>query len=226
MRNLLGVKDVFDVLLARGRSGGDPGAAGGRAGHHFDGRQHRCLLIRACRPSLSIDPYLPPLTGLATTPRKASKRREYRLGCWAGHHVDCRQHRCLSLHTLEAPQGQMVSLVNLHANTTRIGWHLWEVGLRFAPGLPTGWLPPLTVVGLATTLRGTSKSREYRLVQLRTKHSLENNSDHGTFSQGALVHVSHTSREGNLGSCTTTTLIETVSGSRSVHSCCAARVVA
>jgi len=33
----------------------------------------------------------------------------------------------------------MVSLVNSHTNATRIGWHLWEIDLRFAPGLPPGW---------------------------------------------------------------------------------------
>ena len=32
----------------------------------------------------------------------------------------------------------MVSLVNSHTNATRIGWHLWEIDLRFAPGLPPG----------------------------------------------------------------------------------------
>ena len=26
----------------------------------------------------------------------------------------------------------MVSLVNSHTNATRIGWHLWEIGCRFA----------------------------------------------------------------------------------------------
>ena len=30
-------------------------------------------------------------------------------------------------------------LVNSHTNATRIGWHLWEIDLRFAPGLPLGW---------------------------------------------------------------------------------------
>jgi len=34
----------------------------------------------------------------------------------------------------------MVYLVNSHTNATRIGWDLWEVHLRFAPGLPPGWL--------------------------------------------------------------------------------------
>ena len=34
----------------------------------------------------------------------------------------------------------MVSLVNSHTNATRIGWHLREIDLRFATGLPPGWL--------------------------------------------------------------------------------------
>ena len=33
----------------------------------------------------------------------------------------------------------MVSSVNSHTNATRIGWHLWEIDLRFATGLPPGW---------------------------------------------------------------------------------------
>jgi len=33
----------------------------------------------------------------------------------------------------------MVSLVNSHTHATIIGWHLWEIDLRFAPGLPPGW---------------------------------------------------------------------------------------
>ena len=32
----------------------------------------------------------------------------------------------------------MVSLVNSHTNATIIGWHLWEIDLRFAHGLPPG----------------------------------------------------------------------------------------
>ena len=36
--------------------------------------------------------------------------------------------------TLETPQGQMDG-----SNATKIGWHLWEIDLRFAPGLPLGW---------------------------------------------------------------------------------------
>ena len=38
----------------------------------------------------------------------------------------------------------MVSLVNSHTNSTRIGWHLWEIDLRFAPGLPPGWQEQLS----------------------------------------------------------------------------------
>jgi len=39
------------------------------------------------------------------------------------------------------PRGKsMVSLVNSNTNATSIGWHLWEIDLRFAPGLPPGWL--------------------------------------------------------------------------------------
>jgi len=34
----------------------------------------------------------------------------------------------------------MVSLVNAHTNAIRIGWHLWDIDLRFAPGLPPGWM--------------------------------------------------------------------------------------
>ena len=33
----------------------------------------------------------------------------------------------------------MVSLVNSHTNATRIGWHMWEIDLRFVPGLSPGW---------------------------------------------------------------------------------------
>ena len=33
----------------------------------------------------------------------------------------------------------MVSSVNSHTIATRIGWHMWEIDLRFATGLPPGW---------------------------------------------------------------------------------------
>ena len=32
-----------------------------------------------------------------------------------------------------------VSLVHYYTNATRTGWHLWDIDLRFAPGLPPGW---------------------------------------------------------------------------------------
>ena len=38
------------------------------------------------------------------------------------------------------PRGKsMVSSVNSHTNATRTGWHLLEIDLIFAPGLPPGW---------------------------------------------------------------------------------------
>ena len=38
------------------------------------------------------------------------------------------------------PRGKsMVYSVNTHTNATRIGWHMWEIDLGFAPGLPPGW---------------------------------------------------------------------------------------
>jgi len=53
------------------------------------------------------------------------------------------------------PRGKsMVSLVNSHTNATRTGWHLWEIDLRFAYGLPPGWR---LVRGMATaSLRAES----------------------------------------------------------------------
>jgi hypothetical protein len=36
----------------------------------------------------------------------------------------------------------MVSLINSHTNAIRIGWHLREIGSRFAPGLPSDKLNP------------------------------------------------------------------------------------
>ena len=33
----------------------------------------------------------------------------------------------------------IVSFVHSHTNATRIGWHMWEIEIQFAPGLPPGW---------------------------------------------------------------------------------------
>jgi len=33
----------------------------------------------------------------------------------------------------------MVSLVNSHTNATRVGWHLWEIDLRFPLNSTPGW---------------------------------------------------------------------------------------
>ena len=38
------------------------------------------------------------------------------------------------------PRGKsLIFLDNSHTHATRIGWHLWEIDLRVAPGLPPGW---------------------------------------------------------------------------------------
>ena len=34
----------------------------------------------------------------------------------------------------------IISSVNPHTNATRIGWNLWDIDSRLAPGLPPGWL--------------------------------------------------------------------------------------
>ena len=54
--------------------------------------------------------------------------------------VLCSSHSTTSEPPWRQPRGNlMVSLVNSHTNATKIGWHLWEIDSRFAPGLPPGW---------------------------------------------------------------------------------------
>ena len=54
------------------------------------------------------------------------------------------------------PRGKsMVSLVNSHTNATRIGWHLWDIDSKFAPGLPPGWLA-LSLFDLTSLVRPCS----------------------------------------------------------------------
>ena len=63
-------------------------------------------------------------------------------------HPPWRQPRCKS----------MVSLVNSHTNATRVGWHLWDIDLRFAPGLPPGRLRAARAVApLPSQERNTSQ---------------------------------------------------------------------
>jgi len=51
-----------------------------------------------------------------------------------------RRHAQSAIPPWSQPRGKsMVSLVNSHTNATIIGWHLWEIDLRFAPRLPPGW---------------------------------------------------------------------------------------
>jgi len=43
---------------------------------------------------------------------------------------------------------RVVSFADIHANATSKRWHLWEIDLRFAPGLPPGW-----VLGSGSTVK-------------------------------------------------------------------------
>ena len=61
----------------------------------------------------------------------------------------------------------MVSSVNSHTTATRIGWHLWEIDLRFAIGLPpgVGFDRVSVTLSMLTPLcpNGNSYRRVYRL---------------------------------------------------------------
>jgi len=63
----------------------------------------------------------------------------------------------------------MVSLVNSHTNATSIGWHLWEIDLRFAPGLPPGRVGANTSLdsSLPKFARPNQTEKELRLLALR-----------------------------------------------------------
>ena len=57
------------------------------------------------------------------------------------------------------PRGKwVVSLVNSHTNATGIGWHLWEIGLRFAPG----WEGDLGTAGRERRLGAVHRMRAPR----------------------------------------------------------------
>jgi len=59
------------------------------------------------------------------------------------------------------PRGKlMVYSVNSHTNATRIGWHLWEIDLRFASGLPPGWPTTQAAEPKPNTLN-RSRDREF-----------------------------------------------------------------
>ena len=48
----------------------------------------------------------------------------------------------------------MVSLANSHSNATSRRQHLWEIDLRFSPGLPPGW--PARARGYSSSFLGWS----------------------------------------------------------------------
>ena len=85
-------------------------------------------------PHRLLLPALPTPTGCILTKRRRRRNDGGPYGSVFGAHV-------VSYPALEATQGQIDGLsANSHTNATRIGCHLWEIDLRFAPGLPPGWL--------------------------------------------------------------------------------------
>ena len=75
------------------------------------------------------------------------------------------------------PMGKsIVSSVNSHTNVTKIGWHLWEIDLRFATGLPPGWgdepEPSPAVAPVAVLLLPTPSPRSLSCVLTSTHPTL------------------------------------------------------
>ena len=62
--------------------------------------------------------------------------------------------------TLEATQGQIDGCFSQLA--TRIGWHLWEIDLRFAPGLPGDHRNMLALIPLDVSIARESQPFEIR----------------------------------------------------------------
>ena len=62
------------------------------------------------------------------------------------------------------PRGDlMISVVSSNTNATRIGWHLWAIDLRFAPGLPPGWIGRRIVNGLAVEDAPASRTEAVKM---------------------------------------------------------------
>jgi hypothetical protein len=87
----------------------------------------------------------------------------------------------------------MVYQVNSHTHATRIGWHLWEIDFRFAPGLHQGWctgavalLDDVAAHNVEDTGRSMSRDRAC---------------DDGVYyrATGCLGRVMHSTRASNVG---------------------------
>ena len=94
-------------------------------------------------PHTPLNPaHQPPQQALAVAcppPSPRDSTGSDRRGAW-GARVDRGRELGADKPPWRQPRGKLVvSLVNYHTNATRIGWHLWEIDLRFAPGLPPGW---------------------------------------------------------------------------------------
>ena len=112
-----------------------------------------------CLPPISRKPRLlanPPTTALEAQPRwilpGVSDSRQVAGGrsVWGGASgVDCRVGFpwTLSSGPQQSPPWRqprvklIVCIVNSHTSATRIGWHMWEITLSSASGLPPGWVP-------------------------------------------------------------------------------------
>ena len=83
----------------------------------------------------------PPLGGEGGAAERAHGERAVRGGQRGRHqvHIGYASALCFPKPPWRQPMGKlMVSSINSHTNATSIGWHLWEIDLRFAPGLPPG----------------------------------------------------------------------------------------
>jgi len=110
----------------------------GRQKQNLDSPIHRFLVCKAHRLLYHLDsPIERPGDSKLSRGGYRARVDRARVACEVAHRLlPARRQR----DGLEQPRGKwMVSLVNSHTKATRIGWHLWEIDLRFAPGLPPGW---------------------------------------------------------------------------------------
>jgi len=104
-----------------------PGLGHNVRGNFESGPLRAVHLSRHKRPGGLVNYDSPSIFTFAVRPALSSPLWTHSL--WFGGMTPWRQPRCKS----------MVSLVNYDTHATRIGWHLWEIDVRLAPGLPPGW---------------------------------------------------------------------------------------
>ena len=113
------------------------------------GEHYRCGFVKRFRGGLVFQAHrllYHPTLGLRVIEKKRSYDEDVEQRLGSADRVEeargVRRRVPLDHHQLHwEPRGKsMVSLVNSHAHATRIGWHLWEINLIFALGLPPGCL--------------------------------------------------------------------------------------